>query len=153
MAWCHQATSHCLSQCWPRPCHHMTSLGHNELMQLTPLFLTLVPHMDPGLENPCILYDAMWCFSSITVSWKKICVCWSQFDLLYQVYILLHSSQQDLKTICFIGEFSTSLNDFLVSYRLQPINYTPAQRSSRGGILDSPCLSVRLSVDDMVSGA
>ena len=39
--------------------------------------------------------------------------------------------------------------------------YTPAQRSWRGGILDSPCpsvcpsvrLSVRLSVDDMVSGA
>ena len=40
-------------------------------------------------------------------------------------------------------------------------HYTPAQRSWRGGILDSPCpsvcpsvrLSVRLSVDDMVSGA
>ena len=28
MAWCHQATSHYLSQCWPRP---MVSLGHNEL--------------------------------------------------------------------------------------------------------------------------
>ena len=40
-------------------------------------------------------------------------------------------------------------------------NYTPAQRSWRGGILDSPCPSVRpsvcpsvcLSVDNMVSGA
>ena len=40
-------------------------------------------------------------------------------------------------------------------------HYTPAQRSWRGGILDSPCpsvcpsvrLSVRLSVDDIVSGA
>ena len=35
--------------------------------------------------------------------------------------------------------------------------YTPAQRSWRGGVLDSPCpsvrLSVRLSVDGMVSGA
>ena len=31
MAWCHQATSHYLSQCWPRSCRHMTSLGHNEL--------------------------------------------------------------------------------------------------------------------------
>ena len=29
MAWCHQATSHYPSQCWPR-CH-MTLLGHNEL--------------------------------------------------------------------------------------------------------------------------
>ena len=40
---------------------------------------------------------------------------------------------------------------------LHKCNYTPAQRSWRGGILDSPCpsvrLSVRLSVDDMVSGA
>ena len=30
MAWCHQATSHCLSQCWPL-CHHMASLSHNKL--------------------------------------------------------------------------------------------------------------------------
>ena len=28
MAWCHQAASHYLSQCWPRS---MASLGHNEL--------------------------------------------------------------------------------------------------------------------------
>ena len=27
MAWCRQATSHYMSQCWP--CRHMTSLGHN----------------------------------------------------------------------------------------------------------------------------
>ena len=43
------------------------------------------------------------------------------------------------------------------NYRPTPhpffVNYTPAQRSWRGGILDSPCPSVRLSVDDMVSGA
>ena len=32
MAWCRQATSHYLSQCWhPDLCHHMASLGHNEL--------------------------------------------------------------------------------------------------------------------------
>ena len=33
MVWCHQATSHYLSQCWPKPtvCFHMASLGHNEL--------------------------------------------------------------------------------------------------------------------------
>ena len=32
MAWCHQATSHYLIQCWPKSiCHHMASLGHNEL--------------------------------------------------------------------------------------------------------------------------
>ena len=38
MAWCRQATSHCLNQCWPKPhhkqtqCwHHMASLGPNEL--------------------------------------------------------------------------------------------------------------------------
>ena len=31
MAWCRQATSHYLSQCWPDPCHHMASLDHDEL--------------------------------------------------------------------------------------------------------------------------
>ena len=31
MAWCRQATSHYLSQCWPRSLSNMTSLGHNEL--------------------------------------------------------------------------------------------------------------------------
>ena len=38
MAWCRQATSHYLSQCWPSwpnvdpdLCHHMASLGHDEL--------------------------------------------------------------------------------------------------------------------------
>ena len=31
MAWCRQATSHCLSQCWPRSPSHVTSPGHNEL--------------------------------------------------------------------------------------------------------------------------
>ena len=31
MAWCHQATSHYLSQCDPDLCRHMASLGHNAL--------------------------------------------------------------------------------------------------------------------------
>ena len=31
MACCRPATSHYLSQCWPRSCRHMTSQGHNEL--------------------------------------------------------------------------------------------------------------------------
>ena len=31
MAWCHQATSHYLSRCWPVLWHHMASLGINEL--------------------------------------------------------------------------------------------------------------------------
>ena len=36
MAWCHQATSHYLSQCWPVLCCHMAaSLGHNKLMTTT----------------------------------------------------------------------------------------------------------------------
>ena len=30
MAWCCQASSHYLSQCWPDLCRHMASLGHNE---------------------------------------------------------------------------------------------------------------------------
>ena len=35
MAWCHQATSHYLSQLWPDLCRHMASLGHNELNSWT----------------------------------------------------------------------------------------------------------------------
>ena len=31
MAWCRQATSHYLSQCWPDLCRQMASLGPNEL--------------------------------------------------------------------------------------------------------------------------
>ena len=34
MAWSHQATSHYLSQCWPRSMSLMTSLGHNELINI-----------------------------------------------------------------------------------------------------------------------
>ena len=33
IAWCRQATSHYLSQCWPNLCRHMASLGPNELNQ------------------------------------------------------------------------------------------------------------------------
>ena len=41
MAWRHQATSHYLSQCWPNLdlCCHMVSLGHNELIQWSVIFL------------------------------------------------------------------------------------------------------------------
>ena len=35
MAWCRQATSHYLSQCDHDLCHHMASLGHNELIDRT----------------------------------------------------------------------------------------------------------------------
>ena len=34
MAWCRQATSHYLSQCWPRSLSPYVSLGHNELIVL-----------------------------------------------------------------------------------------------------------------------
>ena len=32
MAWCHQAASHYLSQCWPDLCHYMVWLGQNGSM-------------------------------------------------------------------------------------------------------------------------
>ena len=38
MAWCRQATSHYLSQCWPRSLHHTVPLGLNELIKLVCLF-------------------------------------------------------------------------------------------------------------------
>ena len=41
MAWCHQATSHYLSQCSPRFCCHMVSLGQNELIDWSPTTVKL----------------------------------------------------------------------------------------------------------------
>ena len=34
MAWCCQATSHCLNQCYPEQGRHMVSLGHKVLISL-----------------------------------------------------------------------------------------------------------------------
>ena len=69
MAWCRQATSHYLSQCWPRSmCCHMASLGHNVLSLAS----------FPGLE-----------------SWYSPCqnVCWSNprgvFPCCQEAYISL----------------------------------------------------------------
>ena len=50
MAWCRLATSHYLSQCWPRslsPTRHMASLGHKELTHcglVTPHGITDLGH-------------------------------------------------------------------------------------------------------------
>ena len=44
MAWCRQATSHYLSQCWPRSCRHMTSLGLNELIRIPSDFYMVLTH-------------------------------------------------------------------------------------------------------------
>ena len=38
IAWCRQATSHYMSQCWPRSLRHMASLGHKELIEKQSIF-------------------------------------------------------------------------------------------------------------------
>ena len=44
MAWCHQATSYCLSQCWPRCVWpYGASLGHNELIFIWALLVVVLP--------------------------------------------------------------------------------------------------------------
>ena len=48
MAWCRQAASHCLSQCWPHLCRHMASLCPNELTHL-----------------PCAAYMRQWTWSAL----------------------------------------------------------------------------------------
>ena len=55
MAWCHQATSHYLSQCWPDldPCHHMASLGHNEWTHVITLYIGDLCHY--WLRHPICL--------------------------------------------------------------------------------------------------
>ena len=68
MAWCHQATSHYLSQCWPRSlspsgnkasvdpdlCCNIASLGHNWLMQATTFFSLLLG----------FLFSYKWCYTT-----------------------------------------------------------------------------------------
>ena len=47
---------------------------------------------------------------------------------------------------CFCGWGFIHLDNWVYFFSKCKLNYTPAQRSWRGGILDSPCPSVRLSV-------
>ena len=50
MAWCRQAPSDYLSQCWPRSCHQMVSLDRNELKKcIFPLNLNFITHH----QHPC----------------------------------------------------------------------------------------------------
>ena len=53
MAWCRQATSHYLSQCWPRS---LTSLGHNELNVLLQAIVQVAP-----LSFEMTSWWAQWC--------------------------------------------------------------------------------------------
>ena len=67
MAWWRQATSHYLSQCWPKP----LSLGHNELI---PERCTLFPSepwilVSPGHQQPCVEYWRTTFSSSILGNW------------------------------------------------------------------------------------
>ena len=69
------------------------------------LFHILVPPMDPGLENPCIFLDAMWCFSSITFSWEEnMCV-------LVTVYWLI------IPSLYFASRFTAGFWKIFVSLR------------------------------------
>ena len=52
MAWCRQAPSHYLNQCWPCLCRHMASLGHNELT------LLMLKMEYSGFR---VQYHACWC--------------------------------------------------------------------------------------------
>ena len=57
-AWCCLAPSHYLCQCWPDPCRHMASLGHNELITQG-VVVKVMPYrgIDMNKDNEMI-YDA-----------------------------------------------------------------------------------------------
>ena len=101
-AWCHQAISHYLSQCWPRPIYrHMISLSHNELTQQNQaqqnlihvshaIFYTIKP---PGLC--CVPY-----FCSIyPCSNMSGTICIIQCHLIYDYLYRYRDSQFQIKTV------------------------------------------------------
>ena len=56
MAWCHQTTSHYLSQCWPRCMSSYVSLDHNELMVLPEQQAASVREMAPRMPSMASLF-------------------------------------------------------------------------------------------------
>ena len=69
MAWCHQATSHYLSQCWLIPCRLMASLGQNELTYSLPP--SLVNHSGLSRSIPWLIMP--WLLLSWTQYWEFKC--------------------------------------------------------------------------------
>ena len=63
MAWCHQATSHYLSQCWPR---FMASLGHNELNESCLHFYALCTQ---GQQGQALIFTLL-CGNSPSCKWQ-----------------------------------------------------------------------------------
>ena len=75
MAWCHQALTHCLVQCWPK-CH-MTSLGRSISGNKPLTTLILGPHQYGTIYRPlyfCGISD--WCiFPMYFTSGLGLCLC------------------------------------------------------------------------------
>ena len=64
MAWCRQATSHYLSQCWPRFLSPYVSLGHSELINILSFHLisSLIFHFICSVcfVLSCLVFDLIW---------------------------------------------------------------------------------------------
>ena len=135
---------------------------YNSLIQLNfGLFMILLYYTEENRVTPSWLLYSMWLW------------CIKKFDILAVFTVKISYSFHVHTYIWNANRFISCLEPTKKS----PVNlkkavtkmmslgcivyYTPAQRSWRGGILDSPCPSVRLSVrpsvrlsvDDMVSGA
>ena len=67
MAWCRQATSHYLNQCWPSSmCRHMASLGHNELTH----YISSHPKTLGTVHNKISNQASCWTFEGcLEISW------------------------------------------------------------------------------------
>ena len=63
MAWCYQAANHYLSQFDPFLCHHMVSLGHNELKYISEISIWLCWRRYYRYEKVTNIIDRYWCQS------------------------------------------------------------------------------------------
>ena len=70
MAWCRQAPSHYLNQCWPSSLTPYASLGHNELRVWMAVVLQLILLNSEQPENNCLVI----CYFVIPlVGWLLLC--------------------------------------------------------------------------------
>ena len=91
MAWCCQATSHCLNQCWPRS---MASLGENELnrsrchMWPENVFQSLSPMLGIFWLNVACFF-CVW-LRNVKINWSPRCG-WSEYmGALYMEQYCVH---------------------------------------------------------------
>ena len=108
MAWCHQATSHYLSQCWQISWRHMASLDHNEL--ICNFF------KDYTFKSITTFASYIQKYYSYKEQYQKIKLHVEKNDLVVKVHLRFHCMQSKNEkggTICYNFELSKRQTFFL----------------------------------------